>query len=573
MKRFPVPATARMFAERGGSDLREWAITKPKLTVKWLCRPCNNGWMSNLESRAKPVIESILDDRLTSLDAAAQALLATWAVKTAMVLEAFDPAQPWFYSAEERGQMRLSRSIPRRTSVWMAKCVNQPNIYSAATHHRTEPGPNGAHAFAVTLAFGPLALQVMTIRTTTPLPEHLTVTYDVSEGPWDQLLLQLWPTREGPATWPLAYGLDGDLGLQALTERFGGLPRRDGRLQTSAAKHQELDATPARRTGNAGRRGTAGQPPPQEARDPTGALQDVSTMANPDRQIYTDPDINAYQGYMPDDWGEKVIGPIPEGTVLERLLLDLAVSWRSASYTAQMPATSIRAMHAAALGRSKFVSPDSSIVGYSDAILAQLSRRVPELVENRRLRSTLCEELVRIAAEFRDRAAAAKKDYPVEPIWAEFMNDVAFRISLWASQRVAYVAFYNAYEAFLVDCLKVGTGRSQLRSTDKKVFNEVLRTGLSTDISGPCWHQHEINIARLVRHALSHNGGRETEDLKKHKHGVMVIGEQLQILPEDNHRMLRRLRSAVEEVIAVTASDSKFQAAASKLPQPREDEE
>jgi hypothetical protein len=296
-------------------------------------------------------------------------------------------------------------------------------------------------------------------------------------------------------------------------------------------------------------------------------------MDEPDRHIHTDPDIAAYAGYMPEDWGENTINPIPEGTVLERLLMDLAMGWRCASYTAQMPVTSIRAMHAAALGRSKFVSPDSSIVAYSEQIIAKLARRVPELVENSKLRARLLSELVSIAAEFRERAEAVKREFPIEPMWAEFRKEVGFEISLWASQRVAFVAFYNAYEAFIVDCLKVGTGRSQLRSTDKKPFNEALRCGLSADISAPCWWHHDINIARLVRHALSHNGGRETEDLKKQKHGIKLIGEELQIVPEDIHRMLRRLRKGVEEVIALTHSDSKFMAPAAKLPSPSEDDE
>ncbi len=274
-----------------------------------------------------------------------------------------------------------------------------------------------------------------------------------------------------------------------------------------------------------------------------------------DRRIYTETDINAYRGYVPDDWGEATIGPIPVGTVLERLLLDLGISWRSASYTAQMPATSIRGMHAAAVGRSSFVSPDSSIVTFSEGIIGRLAQRIPELTENGSLRAKLIAELATIAAEFRDQAAAVKNEFPVEPIWSEFMEDVAFRISLWESQRAAYVAFYNAYEAFIVRCLKVGTGRPSLRSNDKTAFNEALRTGLAKDISGPCWSHHEINIARLVRHALSHNNGHETEDLRKQKHGIRLVGDILQIVPEDIHKMLRRLRKAVEEIVAVTKDD------------------
>ena len=182
------------------------------------------------------------------------------------------------------------------------------------------------------------------------------------------------------------------------------------------------------------------------------------------------------------------------------------------------------------------------------------------------------EELATIAGEFRDRAAKAKTDFPIEPIWAEFMNDTAFRLSLWSSQRIAFVAFYNAYEVFLVDCLKMATGLTSLR-TQMEEFRKGLRNALRDDIADPCWFHPEINIARLVRHALSHNGGRQTSHLQKQKHGIKLIGEELQIVPEDNHRMLRRLRKAVEKVIEVTRDDPKFMAAAAKLPQPREDEE
>jgi len=76
MKRFPVSDTARIDAERRGRNLGNWPTTKPRLRVKWLCRSCNNGWMSRLENEAKPVIESILDDKLKDLDASAQSTLA-----------------------------------------------------------------------------------------------------------------------------------------------------------------------------------------------------------------------------------------------------------------------------------------------------------------------------------------------------------------------------------------------------------------------------------------------------------------------------------------------------------------
>jgi hypothetical protein len=129
MKRFPDSDSAYMDAERGGRKLGIWRASKPRLPVKWVCASCNSGWMSRLENRAKPVIESILDEKVTSLSVSAQAILARWSVKTVMVLEAIDPNRPWFYSEDDRQSMRASLSIPARTSVWIAKCIDQPNIY------------------------------------------------------------------------------------------------------------------------------------------------------------------------------------------------------------------------------------------------------------------------------------------------------------------------------------------------------------------------------------------------------------------------------------------------------------
>ena len=225
MKHFPTSSTAHMNAEIGGWKLDSWSPAKPSLRVKRLCPSCNNGWMSRLESETKPVLESILDDQLKDLDTSAQLTLARWAVKTAMVLEATDSNRCWFYSEDDRQLMRKALDLPQRTSVWIAKCVNQPNIYSAAKHLRTTPGDDGVHMYATTMAFGSLALQVESIRTPSAVPENVAVTYDVREGDWDQTLVQVWPASQNSRAWPPYCGLDGDWGLDALTNRVSPATR------------------------------------------------------------------------------------------------------------------------------------------------------------------------------------------------------------------------------------------------------------------------------------------------------------------------------------------------------------
>ncbi len=220
-KRFPLSDASRMEVERGGNKLAMWQSKTPQLLrSRCVCRNCNSGWMSKLEQEMKPIVDSILDEQLKALDVSSQAVIAVWATKTAMALEALYPEREFFYSEIERQYMRAARAIPERTSIWIAKCVNQPNIYSAGKDLHTAPGDDGVKAYVTTMAFGSLAFQVVSIRTLANLPREIPITYDSREGPWDNILLQVWPIIPYSQQWPPSYGLDGGWGLDVLTERL-----------------------------------------------------------------------------------------------------------------------------------------------------------------------------------------------------------------------------------------------------------------------------------------------------------------------------------------------------------------
>lgn len=220
-KRFSLSDASLMEAERGGHKLGTWQKRTPQLLLaRCVCGNCNSGWMSKLEVEMKPIVESILDEQLSVLDVSSQAVIAVWAIKTAMALEALYPEREFFYSKGERQNMRAVSAIPERTSIWIAKCVNQPNIYSAGKDLRTAPGNNEAKAYVTTMAFGSLAIQVASIRTLAKLPKEIQITYDSREGQWDKTLLRVWPKIPYSQQWPPSYGLDGERGLEELTERL-----------------------------------------------------------------------------------------------------------------------------------------------------------------------------------------------------------------------------------------------------------------------------------------------------------------------------------------------------------------
>lgn len=57
------------------------------MTVRRVCSDCNNGWMSDLEVAAKPLVLPWIDGSRTRLVYDQQQAIATWGIKTAMMIQ------------------------------------------------------------------------------------------------------------------------------------------------------------------------------------------------------------------------------------------------------------------------------------------------------------------------------------------------------------------------------------------------------------------------------------------------------------------------------------------------------
>ena len=72
--------------------------------ARLVCSKCNNGWMSDAEHCAKPVLQPLLSGHTVTLNAQDQATLRAWIVLRAMILERSGsaPGASPFYTDEER---------------------------------------------------------------------------------------------------------------------------------------------------------------------------------------------------------------------------------------------------------------------------------------------------------------------------------------------------------------------------------------------------------------------------------------------------------------------------------------
>lgn len=88
-----------------------------------VCASCNNGWISTLEKSAHRLLTAMVLGHMTTLTKLEVAVVATWAVKTALVFELLSEGEPvgaTAASAEDQAKLRELRCPLRKSNVWLS---------------------------------------------------------------------------------------------------------------------------------------------------------------------------------------------------------------------------------------------------------------------------------------------------------------------------------------------------------------------------------------------------------------------------------------------------------------------
>jgi hypothetical protein len=194
------------------------------LKARCVCEKCNGGWMSRLESSAKPILEPMIHDSSSVIDYVQQSVIAAWAIKTAMVFEC-TKASSAFYSQGDRSHLLTWSTPPPDTLVWIGRYVNSHALFVENDYlSNTKPANVLSEGCVTTFAIGRLCLQSFTARRGLK-GDGKRITIHPKPGQWDRLLVQVWPAAEQIARWPppLYFGPSVE-SLKELAARIG--PRR-----------------------------------------------------------------------------------------------------------------------------------------------------------------------------------------------------------------------------------------------------------------------------------------------------------------------------------------------------------
>jgi hypothetical protein len=214
-------------------DLQEHRFAAQKMRVKCVCEPCNNNWMSDLETEVKPIAGPMILDKATALDLSLfdQTVLALWFTKISMIVDQFDlPDQHGgFFTPVHHSNFMNKLKIPPRTAIWIARHVGDPT-----PNGFMKIGPNGINRrtgvrhFMVTFGIGSVIFQLFSVRQgqrvkrpPRSLAAQLTPLIDgYGTSTWSSLTLQLWPSLGvEPLRWPPPKYLTDD-GLDQFSHRI-----------------------------------------------------------------------------------------------------------------------------------------------------------------------------------------------------------------------------------------------------------------------------------------------------------------------------------------------------------------
>jgi len=273
------------------------------------------------------------------------------------------------------------------------------------------------------------------------------------------------------------------------------------------------------------------------------------------RRVFThDERLEAYNIQLTRGFAKRITSEADKSPVLAEVVYDFVLALRAVGITASLPFTVVSQMN-------KFVdaymraTPEPVGKKIAGAITARLVREVG--IDDPDLRNRIAAKCLEIGASAH-HLRTNFSPFSADDIWNMYRNEKGFQIALTESQRIGFVATYNAYESFLIRCLAIALARPTLRKGSDDKFQESFHSAFGKDACRFCWEDTEIQLFRAARHALAHAGGRETKELIRLGHPFSVKTDTIQIAPGHLQYAINLVEQKSEHLVANALSHPAF---------------
>ena len=260
--------------------------------------------------------------------------------------------------------------------------------------------------------------------------------------------------------------------------------------------------------------------------------------------ILYDHNLDSYQGFFDHEWSKHVLD-FTKGTNLEYIVKNICISWKGISNARRLPylmTDMISAATEGAVNRLPVVTSE---------MISKLIHRISNGLEINKItlkksdRKALVDELEQTNKELIERSKEKPYTANRNEVWPISIDQDEFIFSLWMSEVNAYCAIYFAYEIFLIDSIKSIKKLAKLRTTSTR-FQQELESLVGPELTESLWSGNVVEKARLIRHALVHNGRKITADLQRYRDKlVLTDDDEVVIMPENTTQLYKDLQVRV----------------------------
>lgn len=216
-----------------------------------------------------------------------------------------------------------------------------------------------------------------------------------------------------------------------------------------------------------------------------------------------------YRPFFDHEWASSFL-QLAGAVGVQRSAAQLALMWKGASLVRSMSWQ--MADGTAALITNKIHSDEPLSLQIVTALAAKISKQshVGGIFLDAPVRAGLVREIENVEAEVRAKFERSELRQEPDEVWGNYLQFADFKLAIWHAEIGAFSQLYFAYEKFLVQCLEE---RFAVVKGAKEGHSSLIDRVLGAGASNYFWGERPVAFARLVRHAITHNGAVRTPKL------------------------------------------------------------
>ena len=187
---------------QGDNPIREWMKSVPDLKCNAACEECNQGWMSKLEDRAKPVLTPLIQGTPTRLEPHVLETICFWALKTILMVDRCSDAGRQNLPATLFSELFAIQNVLPTAYVWIGRSNVARGSWSQNRTLDLNYGEAATSGFGGTLWIGHVVFEVIAVELAGPVRLGLKEDMLVHMAP-------IWP-RSFKLDWPATPDMTAD---------------------------------------------------------------------------------------------------------------------------------------------------------------------------------------------------------------------------------------------------------------------------------------------------------------------------------------------------------------------------